>query len=143
MADPGAALRETRRVPRPGGRVARSVWDRPDLNPWATMTLIELVERGVIAPPDPGAPGMFALADPGKLFALLNRAGFSEIEIEIEIEAVPVEQWHENFDALGRPSSTRPLHSPLRCQHSTEPSSPLSGPPSSGATNRSRRRTGR
>ena len=96
MADAGAALRETRRVLRPGGRVALSVWDRPDLNPWAIMTPIELVERGLMPPPDPEAPGMFALADRGKLDEMLGEAGFSEIEID----AVPLEQLHDSFDAM-------------------------------------------
>src|ERR1700689_575025 len=35
MADPLASLLETRRVLRPGGRVALAVWDRIERNPWA------------------------------------------------------------------------------------------------------------
>jgi uncharacterized membrane protein len=72
------------------------VWDRPDLNPWAIMTPIELVERGAMPPPDPEAPGMFALADRDKLAGMLADAGFSEIEID----AVALEQHHESFDAM-------------------------------------------
>jgi hypothetical protein len=83
-------------VLRPGGRVALSVWDRPDLNPWAIMTPIELVERGAMPPPDPEAPGMFALADRDKLAGIVAEAGFSEIEID----AVQLEQQHPSFDAM-------------------------------------------
>jgi uncharacterized membrane protein len=83
-------------VLRPGGRVALSVWDRPDLNPWAIMTPIELVERGAMPPPDPEAPGMFALADRDKLAGMLAEAGFSEIEID----AIALEQQHASFDAM-------------------------------------------
>ncbi len=37
MADPLAALIETRRVLRPGGRVALAVWDVIEQNPWAML----------------------------------------------------------------------------------------------------------
>lgn len=96
MADPAAALRETRRVLRPGGRLALAVWDRPDRNPWAIMTPIELVARGHMPAPEPQAPGMFALADHDRLEGLLAEAGFTEIEID----AVALEQRHDSFDAM-------------------------------------------
>ena len=40
MADPAAALSETRRVLRPGGRLALSVWGAPELNPGWTLPAV-------------------------------------------------------------------------------------------------------
>jgi SAM-dependent methyltransferase len=57
MADPAAALRETRRVLRDGGRLAFAVWGAPDRNPWVAVPGMTLVQRGHMPPPEPGAPG--------------------------------------------------------------------------------------
>jgi len=86
--DPGAALSETRRVLRPGGRLALAAWDKAEHNPWATIPTSALVALGHVAPPDPSAPGMFALADPGRLAALIQGAGFTEVTVDaIDFEA--------------------------------------------------------
>jgi ubiquinone/menaquinone biosynthesis C-methylase UbiE len=87
MADPTAALSETRRVLRDDGRLSFSVWSTPDKNLWASIPAMVLVERGHVPPPEPNAPGMFALGDPERIRELVTGAGFDEPEIEqIEIE---------------------------------------------------------
>jgi SAM-dependent methyltransferase len=125
MADPGAALSETRRVLRPGGRVSLAVWDSLAANPWALAPRQELIERGLAPPPgasgaassggavpSSGAadasgagapsgppehiPGPFALGDAGRVHELLAQAGFAEVRVE----AVEVVQRHESFDSF-------------------------------------------
>jgi SAM-dependent methyltransferase len=86
VADPAAALAETRRVLRAGGRLALSVWGAPERNPWASIGGRLLVERGHLPPPEPGAPGVFAMASEERTRSLLERAGF----IDVRTEEVPV-----------------------------------------------------
>jgi SAM-dependent methyltransferase len=82
MADPAAALAETRRVLRPGGRVALSVWGAPERNPWASIGGRFLVERGHLPPPDPQAPGVFSMASAERTQGLLEGAGFTEVRTD-------------------------------------------------------------
>jgi len=82
MADPAAALAETRRVLRPGGRLALSVWAAPERNPWASIGGMILVERGHIPPPVPEAPGVFSMASEERTKALLDGAGFTSVRTE-------------------------------------------------------------
>ena len=76
MPDPLQALRETRRVLRDGGRLSFAVWGPPGQNRWATAIGRSLLALGLMEPPDPLAPGMFALADTGRLADLVVTAGF-------------------------------------------------------------------
>jgi ubiquinone/menaquinone biosynthesis C-methylase UbiE len=82
MVDPAAAMRETRRVLRAGGRLALAVWDTRESNPWSAIPNAVLVEYGLTPPPEPAAPGPFALADRALLTDMLEEAGFTGIEID-------------------------------------------------------------
>jgi SAM-dependent methyltransferase len=81
MADPAAALSETRRVLRDGGRLSFSVWGAPQDNPWASVPGRILVERGHMEPPEKGAPGIFAMGDPQRIEELVKGAGFDSLEL--------------------------------------------------------------
>jgi SAM-dependent methyltransferase len=82
MIDPATAFAETRRVLKPGGRLAFSVWAAPERNPGLSLASRVLVELGHIPPPDPEAPGAFVMADPRRIRELVVGAGFAEPEIE-------------------------------------------------------------
>jgi len=82
MADPAAALRETRRVLRDGGTLAFAVWQTPDRNLWAAVPGMTLVQRGHMPPPEPGAPGIFAMGEEGRVRELVTGAGFDDPRVE-------------------------------------------------------------
>jgi SAM-dependent methyltransferase len=88
MADPAAALAETRRVLRAGGPLALAVWATPDRNPWAAVPAMTLMQRGHIPPPEPGAPGIFALGEPNRISELLAEAGFGGRQLLEELALV-------------------------------------------------------
>jgi ubiquinone/menaquinone biosynthesis C-methylase UbiE len=82
MAEPLQALRETRRVLRPGGRVAFSTWGAPARNPWMTFSAGLMIERGLMEPFSSEGPGVFAMPDADTVVPLVREAGFDEIEVE-------------------------------------------------------------
>ncbi len=105
ILDPAAAVQEMRRVLRPGGRIALAVWDDAKHNPWATITGRALVELGHTAPPDPNAPGMFALAAPGALAELLEGGGFVDVlvgAVDLPRDSATLDQYlEEQLDLSG------------------------------------------
>ena len=102
LADPEAALRETRRVLRSGGRVALAAWDAPQHNPWVAEMGAELLARGLAQPPDPAAPSMFGFAAPGRMEELLLDTGFEDVAVDavdITYEVPSFDDWWEyQFD---------------------------------------------
>jgi len=105
-ADPAAALAETRRVLRPGGRLELSVWGAPERNPWASIGGMILVERGHMPPPEPGAPGVFSMASEERTRALLARAGFRSVrtdEVPVRFDFRGLEDYEQWVVDVGGP----------------------------------------
>lgn len=83
--DPKAAFANIFRALRPGGRLAGSVWQHLDRNPWMMLTTATAMQiLGIERPlfPGPGAPGPFSLADSETTAALLIGVGFIDVEID-------------------------------------------------------------
>jgi ubiquinone/menaquinone biosynthesis C-methylase UbiE len=105
MGNPTAALAETRRVLRDGGRVAFSVWGQPNQNPWASIPARALLEQTGAEPPDPFAPGIFAMASEERTRELLSAAGLQPLRVE-NVEMAwrfesAEEYWHYVIDVKG------------------------------------------
>jgi SAM-dependent methyltransferase len=111
MADPRAALAGTRRVLRAGGRVALAVWGPPERNPWLAIGWAALQERGLVPPPQPGAPSPFALGSEERILGLLAGAGFAGARVE----AVPVAwTYRDAADYLEVTADTGPAGGAIR-----------------------------
>jgi SAM-dependent methyltransferase len=105
MADPGAALAETRRVLGDDGRLALSVWGDPEQNPWASIPAQSLLELTGAEPPDPLAPGIFAMASEERTRDLLIGAGLEPQRVETVEMAWRFDSfadyWHHLTDVKG------------------------------------------
>ena len=95
--DVAKATAEFARVLKPGGRLCSSVWAGPGENPWTTIAVQAIAAEAVLAPPDPGGPGMFRCAAPGYVSALYEAAGLREVaEWDVGVELVtrsPAQYW--------------------------------------------------
>ena len=96
MADQAAALAETSRVLRAGGRLALAVWGPPERNPFFVTIALSLVQHGHVPTPEPPGPPVFSMASAERTTALLEGAGFAEVrteEVAVQFEVPDVDEY--------------------------------------------------
>lgn len=95
MPDPAAALRESRRVLRSGGRLGLSVWGPAERNPWDTLAEDLLISLGHVPEPDRDAAGP-RMAHEHHTRTLLHAAGFDTVhtaEVPVRFAFSDLDEW--------------------------------------------------
>lgn len=101
MPEPEVTLNEIRRVLRPGGRLAVTVWAGPQDNPWMTaigtaLTMCGLVQGG----PAIGPGGTFSLADPHDLETRVRNSGFADVTVKPVTSILHFASVDDHFDMI-------------------------------------------
>jgi len=113
FADPMAAFANLRKALRPGGRLAFVCWRALEENQWISVPMASLLHLLPAAPatPPPNAPGPFAFADRERLRAILAGAGFTDIAIGANDQAIG---WGDLATAVRATLSIGPVAQVLR-----------------------------
>jgi SAM-dependent methyltransferase len=89
FGEPVVAFTNIARALRPGGRMALVAWQSFADNEWIREITGALTGGRPLSPPPPDAPGPFSLADPARVHALLDAAGF----VDVDLTGVSAPEW--------------------------------------------------
>lgn len=100
-ADPIAALKQARRVAAPAGQVSMAVWGNAQACQAASVLK---AMASLLPPPPPGAPGPFALSDPGIMEGMLSKAGLTPgpaVDVDTPFDFASDDAGYRAFAASG------------------------------------------
>ena len=101
MPEPEACLRLAHGVMKKDGRIAIACWSAPEKNPFVGVLIQTLARYMEVPKPPPGAPGIFALADPDRLHGVIDAAGFRNIKLEEQgIDVIAVNNGQAYWEAI-------------------------------------------
>lgn len=101
MPEPETCLTLAHGMLKNDGRIAIATWAAPDKNPFVSVMMQALGQHMELPKPPPGTPGIFAIADPDRLHAIMASAGFKNIEIEsMDIDVIEVANGRAYWEAM-------------------------------------------
>jgi ubiquinone/menaquinone biosynthesis C-methylase UbiE len=106
LPDIPKAAAEIARVLKPGGWVAAAVWSAAEKNPSIGLAMAAIKQLIELPPPDPTAPGIFRLANPGELASLFQQAGLidaTDQEFLGEWSYASAEQYYTSLMEIAAP----------------------------------------
>lgn len=104
--DREAALRETRRVLRPGGHVALATWTAPERNPWMISPRQALYDAGLIDRVEIPEPSPYDMPSEAVVRPLLEDAGFGDAvveEVTLTFAYADPDDWFDVTRGMSRP----------------------------------------